>query len=81
MEKETVDKLREYLKENAILRKNRFTINNINRHAIEFCEENDLHFIFVACKLNPTAFYAFAKYKVEGKSTEWLEKCIDIINE
>ena len=46
-------------------------------YTIEYCDKNDLHSLFLDCKMNPVAFYAFAKYKTEDKSIEWLEKAFE----
>lgn len=42
---------------------------------IIFCEDNNLIVEFIACKFNPVAFYAYARYKVGLMPLEELEYC------
>ncbi len=47
---------------------------------IKFCEQHYLHSLFLDCKLNPLAFYAFAKYRALNLTNKWLLKAINQIN-
>ena len=63
------------------MKKNKVLFNEFfHDYTIKFCEENNYHGLFVGCKLNPVAFYAFAKYRVENRTTEWLSRAIKKIN-
>ena len=51
----------------------------ILHYTIRFCEQHDLHEVFVACKFNPAAMFAFARYKSEDRPLSDLAKCIEVI--
>ena len=73
--------LNDYYLECQKLKKNPKLFNEFfHAYTVKFCEENDYHGLFVTCKLNPLAFYAFAKYRVEDKNIKWLLKAINKIN-
>lgn len=55
-------------------------VGYIMNYTIQFCIKHDLYDVFVACKLNPQALYAFARYKTENLPLKALKQCVDIIN-